>query len=261
MNHKEEHEKRQADYWEVSNMVTPGFGRVFQIFYSRKGWPMWIIVLLVVLASKVFAQGAPNILTAQQVAVFDQLVSSAKKADPSYLGTLQKEQLGRLTASPLAAISATGSVGLSTSSGFDQVTPGARLAVSVDLKQLYTGLTGQNAAQLSVLTASTSQAGRDLRVKVLQAYTGYLYAIRSAGIAADGLELANAETLQQRARAAAGAATGVDVMKAAQGQNSADAGLYQANLNLAVSKQQLAAVVGLELGQLDALLLGVKPKP
>ena len=51
------------------------------------------------------------------------------------------------------------------------------------------------------------------------------------------------------------------MLKAAQARNSADAALYDANLKLAVAKQQLAAIAGLTLGQLDAVLNGVKPKP
>lgn len=211
--------------------------------------------------SPVLAQGSPNVLTATQIQVFNNLVAKAKVSDPAYLTAYAKEIQGRGDAGAFGAISATGSVTLATSGGFDQVSPGARLSVGVDLQKLYAAATGGNRAQLAALTASTSAAAQELKVRVLQAYTAYLYAIRAAGVAADGLELNRAAVSQATARAQAGAATGVDVLRAKQQENQADAGLYQANLNLAVAKQQLAAVVGVELTELDTLLTGAKPRP
>ena len=54
---------------------------------------------------------------------------------------------------------------------------------------------------------------------------------------------------------------GPNILTPAQVQNSADAALYDANLRLAVAKQQLSALTGLNLGELDAVLAGVKPRP
>ncbi len=207
------------------------------------------------------AGGAPNVLTTQQVTVFNNLVAQAKENDPAYLKARAQELAGRTDAGVFGAVTGNAAVTLSTSGGFDQVAPGARLSVGVDLNKLFAAATGGNAAQVQALTASTSAAARDLRVRVLRAYTCYLYAIRAAGVAADALELGRAAVGQARARAAAGAATGVDVLRARQQENQADASLYQANLNLAVAKQELAAVVGVDLAELDRLLNGAKPRP
>ena len=80
-------------------------------------------------------------------------------------------------------------------------------------------------------------------------------------MASDALEVAAAALGQQQARANAGTVTGVDVLKAAQERNRADAAVYDANLQLAVSKQQVSAVTGLTLSALDKLLSGAKPRP
>lgn len=237
---------------------------------NRGVWPRRLVlgfVWLVLLTGGVKGQGqgAPNILTPQQVAVFDRLVGAAKRVDATFLQAQATDAQKRAELGPLGAVSGNLSAGaglsLSNRGGFDQVEPSLRLAVSVDLPRLLAGATGANRAQLDALTASTSAAGRDLRVRVLQAYTAYLSAVRAAGVASDSLEVAAAALRQAQARATVGAATGVDVLKAAQGRNSADADVYDANLKLAVAKQQLASISGLTLVQLDRVLTGAKPRP
>ena len=267
---------RRRIRFETLRQISPGWARQYEAWAElwlnlpvRVRWALALAFLLLALFlnSGGRAQGAPNILTAQQVAAFEQLVGAAKKVDAAYLQSLATDAQKRAELSPVSAVTANLSAGagvgfdLTTSGGFDQVRPAVRLAVGVDLVKLATSATGANAAQLTALTASTSAAGRDLRVRVLQAYTAYLSAVRAAGVAADSLEVGAAALRQAQARAAAGAATGVDVLKAAQARNSADANLYDANLRLAVAKQQLAAIAGLTLSQLDAVLSGAKPKP
>lgn len=247
--------------------VSPRWAALYRFYFSRSGLALLLALLVLALGARAFGQAGPNILTPQQVAVFDQLVSRAKLVDPTYLKTRAEEIQKRGELSPLGAITAGVSAGAGVSLGnissFDQVQPGYRLSASVnlDLKALAGSVTGANRAQMDVLTASTSAAARDLRVRVLQAYTAYLSAVRAAGVAADALELAAASLKQQQARAQAGAATGVDVMRAAQSKNQADAALYDANLRLAVAKQQLAALTGCTLSELDGVLAGVKPRP
>lgn len=246
--------RKKTDWLSPAEQFSPFAASRLRFLLSRTGAAVLVALFVLGLAAQARAQRAsvvigaaltktepgPNILTPAQVAVFDQLVLQAKKVDPTFLGQAAQEGQKRAELSPLAAVnvSAGASVGtaLNSSTGFDQVTPGVRLSATVDLKQLFGSLTGKNRAQLEALTASTNAAGRDLRVRVLQAYTAYLSAIRAAGTAADSL-------------------------KAAQARNSADAALYDANLRLAVAKQQLSAITGLNLGQLESLLLGVKPRP
>lgn len=254
------------EFLKAVESVSPFWAARYRFLFSRSGAAVLIALVVLGMASQVGAQEpGPNILTSAQVQVFDQLVFQAKKVDPTYLQQTAQDAQKRAELSPLGAvnISAGANVGTSLGStgGFDQVNPGFRLSASVDLKSIFGSVTGANRAQLDALTASTNAAGRDLRVRVLQAYTAYLSAIRAAGTASDSLEVASAALKQQQARAGAGAATGVDVLKAAQAKNSADAALYDANLRLAVSKQQLAALTGFTLAELDRTLSGVKPRP
>jgi outer membrane protein TolC len=224
-----------------------------------------LVLAFVLLSGHGQAQGAPNVLTAAQVAAFESLVGAAKKVDPSYLQAQATDAQKRSDLSALSAVSGTLSAGagvtMNSAGGFDQVLPSFRLSLSVDLPKLAGAATGANTPQLVALTASTSGAARDLRVRVLQAYVSYLSAVRSAGVAADALEVATAAVSQAQLRAQAGVLTGLDVMKAAQGRNSADAALYGANLSLAVAKQQLSAISGLTLAELDGVLQGAKPRP
>ena len=257
---------KKTDWLSPVEQFSPFAASRFRLLFSKTGLAVLLVLFVLGLAAQARAQEpGPNILTPAQVVVFDQLVFQAKKVDPAFLAANAQDAQKRAELSPLAAlsVSAGANVGtsLSSSNGFDQVAPGVRLSASVDLNRLAGSFSKSNRAQLDALTASTSAAGRDLRVRVLQAYTAYLSAIRAAGTASDSLEVARAALRQAQARAAAGAATGVDVLKSTQVQNSADAALYDANLRLAVAKQQLSALTGLNLGELDAVLAGVKPRP
>lgn len=258
---------KKSDWLAPVEQVSPFAASRLRFLFSRTGAAVLIALLVLGLASQSRAQGSPNVLTAAQVTVFEKLVFEAKQVDPAFLQAIAQDGQKRAELSPLAAINATasanvgGGVVLGSQGGFDQVTPGYRLSASVDLAKLAAAATGGNKAQLTALTASTNAAGRDLRVRVLQVYTAYLSAVRAAGVAADALEVAQAAARQQQARASAGAATGVDVLRAAQSQNNADATLYDANLRLAVAKQQLAAITGMTLSELDAVLNGAKPAP
>lgn len=259
---------------EALRQVSPGWACMYEAYAElwlnlplRVRWALASAFVLLALlhAGGARAQGAPNILTGPQVAAFEGLVSAAKKVDPTFLQSLATDAQKRAELSPLGAVSANLSAGagltLSSAGGFDQVAPTFRLGVGVDLTRLAGSVTGANAAQLSALTASTSAAGRELRVRVLQAFVSYLSAVRAAGVAADSVEVARATLAQAQARASVGASTGVDVLRAAQAKNAADADLYDVNLRLAVAKQQLSAITGLTLAGLDAVLVGAKPRP
>ena len=256
----------ESDAFSSVAAFSPYAARWLRFWLSRAGLAVLLVLVVLGLCSRGYAQvGAPHILGAAQVAAFEQLVTAAKGVDPQFLQAQATEAQKRGELSPIGAVSATMGVGVSlgTSGGFDQVTPGYRLSASlgVDLVSLSRRLDSTNAAQLAALTASTSAAGRDLRVRVLQAFTAYLSAVRAAGVAADALELAGAALQQQQARAVAGVSTGVDVLRASQARNSADADLYDANLRLAVAKQQLSAITGLTMPGLDRALTGAKPTP
>lgn len=250
--------------WAAESRFSPYAGGWLRFWFSRSGLAVFLALLVFGLGARALGQ---SVLTAAQVSAFDALVGAAKGVDPQYLKARADEAQKRGELSPLGAVSAGVSAGagvnLGSQSGFDQVTPGYRLnaSVNLDLKALTQSVRGANAAQIEALTNSTSAAARDLRVRVLQSYTGYLSAVRAAGVASDALELARASLGQAQARAQAGAATGVDVMRAAQQVNAAAAEVYDRNLSLAVSKQQLSAITGLTLSELDRALIGAKPKP
>ena len=57
-----------------------------------------------------------------------------------------------------------------------------------------------------------------------------------------------------QAKAQVGAATEAEVLCAADSRGQAKLAFYRANLDLAVRKQELVAIVGLELKELDAML-------
>ena len=265
---KGQRQKATTDWLSPVEQLSPFTASRLRFLFSKTGLAVLVALFVLGLAAQARAQEpGPNILTPAQVQVFDQLVFQAKKVDPAFLAANAQDAQKRAELSPLSALSVSAgasvrtAVTLGNSGGFDQVSPGLRLSASVDLNRLAGSFSKSSRAQLDALTASTSAAGRDLRVRVLQAYTAYLSAIRAAGTASDSLEVARAALKQQQARASAGAATGVDVLKSAQVQNSADAALYDANLRLAVAKQQLASLTDLTLSQLDTILVGVKPRP
>ena len=74
--------------------------------------------------------------------------------------------------------------------------------------------------------------------------------------ASDGLEAKDAEQKQVQARAQVGAATGADVLRAADARGQAKLAVYRANLDLVNRKQELAAIVGVELKELNTILKG-----
>ena len=219
--------------------------------FSRAALPYWTFTLFlaVVLTSPIKAQTA---LSSEQVSTFERLIKEAVTNDGSYLSALVDLETAKVASSPLSAVNA--SAGFSMTGDFEQFqSPSYRLGLSVDLAKLFSG--GNGAAQKS-LEARVNAARGQVRVKVLSAYTGYLYQRQAVQGASDGLEAKDAEQKQMQAKAQVGAATGADVLRAADARGQAKLAVYRANLDLVNRKQELAAIVGVELKELNAILKG-----
>ena len=219
--------------------------------FSRAALPYWTFTLFlaVVLTSPGKAQTA---LSSEQVSTFERLVREAVTNDGPYLSALVDLETAKVASSPLSAVNA--SAGFSVTGDFEQFqSPSYRLGLSVDLARLFSS--GNGAAQKS-LEARVNAARGQVRVKVLSAYTGYLYQRQEVQGASDGLEAKDAEQKQMQAKAQVGAATGADVLRAADARGQAKLAVYRANLDLVNRKQELAAIVGVELKELNAILKG-----
>ena len=206
--------------------------------------------LLVVLCLTLGTARGQTALSSEQAGSFERLVKEAVTNDGAYLGALSDLETARVASSPLAAVGA--SAGFSMAGDFEQFqSPSYRLGLSVDLAKLFSS--GNGAVQKG-LDARVNAARRQVRVRVLNSYTAYLYQRQAVQGAADGLEAKDADLRGTQAKAQVGAATGAEVLGAADSRGQAKLALYRANLDLAVRKQELAAIVGLELKELDAML-------
>jgi len=195
---------------------------------------------------------AQTALSSEQVSTFERLVKEAVTNDGPYLSALVDVETAKVASSPLSAVNA--SAGFSVAGDFEQFqSPSYRLGLSVDLAKLFSS--GNGAAQRS-LDARVNAARGQVRVKVLNAYTAYLYQRQAVQVASDGLEAKDVEQKQVQAKAQVGAATEAEVLKAADARGQAKLAVYRANLDLVVRKQELSAIVGVELKELNTILKG-----
>jgi len=209
----------------------------------------WTYSLTTALLGLASAQTA---LSSEQVSTFERLVKEAVTNDGPYLSALVDLETAKVASSPLSAVNA--SAGFSVAGDFEQFqSPSYRLGLSVDLAKLFSS--GNGAAQRS-LDARVNAARGQVRVKVLNAYTAYLYQRQAVQVASDGLEAKDAEQKQVQAKAQVGAATGADVLRAADARGQAKLAVYRANLDLVNRKQELSAIVGVELKELNTILKG-----
>ena len=210
------------------------------------GWATVGLLCLVLLSSA----RAQTALSLEQIGIFERLVREAVTNDGAYLSALVDLETAKVASSPLSAVS--GTAGFSVAGDFEQFqSPSYRLGVSVDLSKLFSS--GSGTAQKS-LDARVNAARAQVRVRVLSAYTAYLYGRQAVQVASDGLEAADAALKQVQAKAQVGAATGAEVLRAADARGQAKLAVYRANLDLVLRKQELAAGVGVELKELNSIL-------
>jgi len=215
-------------------------------FFSGRGL-LWLALLVLAawLYGRAFGQTA---LTAEQVAVYERLVEESLRRDPGVLRALADLERARADAGFLGLLGGGLSLGLAGS--YDQVSPGYRLSLSLDLA----GLLRDRGPELAARERELEAARGEVRVRVLEAYLGYLYALEAARQASDGLEARRAELEATRARARVGAATASDVLTVAERVSAARLVLYRRNLDAALAFETLASRTGLEGGALRALL-------
>jgi outer membrane protein TolC len=209
----------------------------------------WVLLFLALPLA--LAQG----LTREEVRVLDRLSEEALKADPAYLRALADLEAARQTLGVLGALSA--EAGASLAGEYGQVSPSYRLALSLNLAELFR----DKGPALRALEAQVEDARRQVRVRVAEAFFRWLVAREAARVAADALEARQAEAAAVQARAKVGAATPADALAAAERVSQARLGLYRANLDLALALENLARVVGLPLEALipfyaNAFVLG-----
>ena len=206
------------------------------------------LLTLTALALVTQAQAA-TALTEKQTKDYGELVKLALERDPAVLTARAERQAADVDKSALGAVNA--SAGFDLAGDFEQFkTPSYRLSMSVDLAALFK----DNTAYFAALNAKTIQAGNAVRVRVLQAFTGYLYALENAAVAGDTLEARSAEMRTLEAKAKVGAATNAEVLGGAERVSLGKLALFKANLDLAVSKQNLASSAGVSMSELGNVL-------
>ena len=204
----------------------------------------WAFLLFALLPALAQAPG----LTQEEARILDRLVEEALPRDPGYLRALADLEASRQTLGILGAVSA--EVGAALAGEYGQVAPSYRLALSLNLADLFR----DRGPALRALEARAEAARREARVRVAEAFFRWLAAREAARTAADALEARQAEAAAVQARAKVGAATPADALAAAERVSQARLGLYRANLDLALALENLAQVVGLPLDALRALL-------
>ncbi len=201
----------------------------------------WALLLALPLA---LAQG----LTPREARVLDRLAEEALEKDPGYLQALADLEAFRAGLGILGAVRA--EAGAALAGEYGQVSPTYRLALSLDLAELFR----DRGPALRALEARVDSARREVRARVAAAYFRYLVALEAARTAADGVEAREAELRALQARARVGAVPPHEVLAGAERLSQARLALYRANLDLALAQEELARVVGLPLEALRGLL-------
>ncbi len=201
----------------------------------------WALLLALPLA---LAQG----LTPREARVLDRLAEEALEKDPGYLQALADLEAFRAGLGILGAVRA--EAGAALAGEYGQVSPTYRLALSLDLAELFR----DRGPALRALEARVDSARREVRARVAAAYFRYLVALEAARTAADGVEAREAELRALQARARVGAVPPHEVLAGAERLSQARLALYRANLDLALAQEELARVVGLPLEALKSLL-------
>jgi len=208
-----------------------------------------ILTLTAVVSPTLTQAQAATALTDKQTKDYGELVKIALERDPAVLTARANRQAADVDKSALGAVNA--SAGFDLAGDFEQIkTPSYRLSMSVDLAALFK----DNTTYFAALNAQTIQAGNAVRVRVLQAYAAYLYALENAAVAGDALEARSAEMRTLEAKAKVGAATNAEVLGGAERVSQGRLAIFKANLDLAVSKQNLASSAGVSLSELGNVL-------
>lgn len=209
---------------------------------------MRLTAILICGLTTIWCLSPAQTLTPEQVQAFERLAREAEARDPECLRALADLEAARAGLGLGGALTA--EAGITLSGSYDQVSPGYRLALSLNLAELLR----DKSPSLRALEAAYEARRRALRLRVLEALTGYLYALEAARTASDALEARQAEARAVQARARVGSATPAEALAAAEQVSQARLQLYRANLDLAVALEKLSATVGIPIETLRTLL-------
>lgn len=210
------------------------------------------------IVSLALAQANQTSFSSADIATYERLVSVAVERDSAVLQArveLQQAQLNESLAGLLSqAVSIDMAVGTSTTT-FEQAKPNYSASLSLDVTKLLTPRVSTVEAKQAALDAQV----RQLRVRVMQAFTNYKVALVAAQNAASVVESRLKQLEISKLQVKAGALAPGELLRAQDAVNDAQVALYKANGDLLVTKLQLAQVVGVELEDLNALLKGEVP--
>jgi outer membrane protein TolC len=208
-----------------------------------------VLGLFLVLGLAIAQTNLETLFTQSELQTLEQLVSLAQANDAKVLeaslaleGT---EMLGRLS----EALTVNAGVGLS-GDFYGQAAPKYSITISLDVMTLVDG-EDTNLAQSKIESEKNN-----VRVRTVEAFVNYKVAVESAQSAALSVESATATFNAIHARVEMGEATRTDQLQAQQAVSGAAIGLLEANGQVIVALENLAAVVGAAPAEIVAILEG-----
>jgi outer membrane protein TolC len=208
-----------------------------------------VLGLFLVLGLAIAQTNLETLFTQSELQILEQLVSLAQSNDAKVLEASialeDTEMLGRLS----EALTVNAGVGLS-GDFYGQAAPKYSVSVSLDLMQLVDGESA-NLAQAKVLGEKNN-----VRVRTVEAFVNYKVAKESAESAALGVESATAAFNATHAKVEMGEATRTEQLQAQQAVSGSAIGLLEANGQVIVALENLAAVVGAAPAEVAAILEG-----
>lgn len=208
-----------------------------------------ILGLLLVLGFASAQTNLETLFTQSELATLEQLVSLAQANDANVLEASlaleDTEMLGRLSES----LTVNAGVGL-TGDFYGQAAPKYSISIGLDLMTLVDG------ANPNLAESKVSTEKNNVRVRTVEAFVNYKVAVESAESAALAVESATAAFNATHARVEMGEATRTEQLQAQQGVSGAAISLLEANGQVIVALENLAAVVGSTPMDVVAILQG-----
>jgi hypothetical protein len=195
-------------------------------------------------------------LSSNDIAVVNRLSTEALKHSSSVLNANRDLENTRFEEGTfgqvLKSLNVSVGAGVGASDPFEQANTRGSLSVSLNLSSLTTNLTAPS--KTPALEARISELERGLRLEVLSKFSAWRIAVARANLSADKLTVRVSEQGAMKARVQAGTATATDLLKTLEQVNDAQVDLLEKNHAVVIAKSDLARVVGVNLGRLDALL-------
>ena len=196
-----------------------------------------ILGLFLVLGFAIAQTNLETLFTQSELATLEQLVSLAQANDAKVLEASialeDTEMLGRLS----EALTVNAGVGLS-GDFYGQAAPEYSISIGLDVMTLV------DDGDANLAQAKIESEKNNVRVRTVEAFVKYKVAVESAQSAALSVESATATFNAIHARVEMGEATRTDQLQAQQAVSGAAIGLLEANGQVIVALESLAAVVG-----------------